>query len=155
MILNCCGFSSIFYFYFYCYIPCGWTQSDQPMELLLWNWPFYVMITNLALKNLPVLFLLLQLFIWISCISNTPGVIQDVPDPELIVSFPIVDDPDKAAFLAWTTTPWTLPSNLALCVNANFVYVKVSWIWNFFDRSFRTYRLNGWYVYWPLCSVLP
>ncbi|CBI36641.3 unnamed protein product, partial [Vitis vinifera] len=50
---------------------------------------------------------------------------KDVPDPELIVSFPIVDDPDKAAFLAWTTTPWTLPSNLALCVNANFVYVKV------------------------------
>lgn len=50
---------------------------------------------------------------------------KDVPDPELIVSFPIVGDPDKAAFLAWTTTPWTLPSNLALCVNANFVYVKV------------------------------
>ncbi|KAL6342558.1 hypothetical protein AAG906_012415 [Vitis piasezkii] len=50
---------------------------------------------------------------------------KDVPDPELIVSFPIVDDPDKAAFLAWTTTPWTLPSNLALCVNANFVYLKV------------------------------
>ena len=51
--------------------------------------------------------------------------IQDVPDPELIVSFPIVGDPDKAVFLAWTTTPWTLPSNLALCVNANLVYVKV------------------------------
>ena len=26
--------------------------------------------------------------------------------------------------LAWTTTPWTLPSNLALCVNKNFTYVE-------------------------------
>ncbi|KAA3464795.1 isoleucine--tRNA ligase, cytoplasmic-like isoform X1 [Gossypium australe] len=48
-----------------------------------------------------------------------------VPDPEIMVAFPIVGDPDNAAFVAWTTTPWTLPSNLALCVNANFVYVKV------------------------------
>lgn len=52
---------------------------------------------------------------------------QDVPDPEIMVAFPIIGDPDKAAFLAWTTTPWTLPSNLALCVNANFKYVKVSY----------------------------
>ncbi|XP_044509328.1 isoleucine--tRNA ligase, cytoplasmic-like [Mangifera indica] len=50
---------------------------------------------------------------------------KDVPDPEIMVAFPIIGDPDKAAFLAWTTTPWTLPSNLALCVNANFKYVKV------------------------------
>ncbi|KAK3229154.1 hypothetical protein Dsin_001035 [Dipteronia sinensis] len=50
---------------------------------------------------------------------------KDVPDPEIMVAFPIVGDPDKASFVAWTTTPWTLPSNLALCVNANFTYVKV------------------------------
>ncbi|KAJ8755497.1 hypothetical protein K2173_019295 [Erythroxylum novogranatense] len=50
---------------------------------------------------------------------------KDVPDPEIIVTFPIVDDPHGAAFVAWTTTPWTLPSNLCLCVNANFDYVKV------------------------------
>ncbi|KAG2726074.1 hypothetical protein I3760_01G095100 [Carya illinoinensis] len=50
---------------------------------------------------------------------------RDVPDPEIMVTFPIIGDPHKAAFVAWTTTPWTLPSNLALCVNANFVYVKV------------------------------
>lgn len=42
-----------------------------------------------------------------------------------MAAFPIVDDPEGTAFVAWTTTPWTLPSNLALCVNANFVYVKV------------------------------
>lgn len=50
---------------------------------------------------------------------------KDVPDPEAMVAFPMVDDPDSASFVAWTTTPWTLPSNLALCVNASFVYVKV------------------------------
>ncbi|GMJ13010.1 hypothetical protein like AT4G10320 [Hibiscus trionum] len=50
---------------------------------------------------------------------------KNVSDPEIMVAFPIVGDPDNAAFVAWTTTPWTLPSNLALCVNAKFVYVKV------------------------------
>jgi len=42
-----------------------------------------------------------------------------------MVSFPIVGDADNAALVAWTTTPWTLPSNLALCVNANLMYAKV------------------------------
>jgi len=42
-----------------------------------------------------------------------------------MVSFPIVADADNAALVAWTTTPWTLPSNLALCVNANLTYAKV------------------------------
>ncbi|OMP04628.1 Aminoacyl-tRNA synthetase, class Ia [Corchorus olitorius] len=50
---------------------------------------------------------------------------KTVHDPEIMVAFPIVGDPDNAAFVAWTTTPWSLPSNLALCVNANFVYLKV------------------------------
>ncbi|GMH28561.1 hypothetical protein Nepgr_030404 [Nepenthes gracilis] len=50
---------------------------------------------------------------------------KEVPDPEIMVSFPVVGDPHNASFVAWTTTPWTLPSNLALCVNANLVYVKV------------------------------
>ena len=45
---------------------------------------------------------------------------------EIMVTFLIVGDQQNVAFVAWTTTPWTLPSNLALCVNANFIYVKVS-----------------------------
>ncbi|MCL7036280.1 hypothetical protein MKW94_025360, partial [Papaver nudicaule] len=49
---------------------------------------------------------------------------KDVPDPEIMVSFPIIGDPHNAALVAWTTTPWTLPSNLCLCVNAKFDYVK-------------------------------
>ncbi|PWZ05187.1 hypothetical protein Zm00014a_001843 [Zea mays] len=50
---------------------------------------------------------------------------RTVPDPAVMVSFPIVGDADNAALVAWTTTPWTLPSNLALCVNANLTYAKV------------------------------
>ncbi|XP_063767146.1 isoleucine--tRNA ligase, cytoplasmic [Eleginops maclovinus] len=49
---------------------------------------------------------------------------KDVQDPSVIVSFPLVGDED-VALIAWTTTPWTLPSNLALCVNPEFFYVKV------------------------------
>ncbi|KAL8153616.1 hypothetical protein V2J09_011376 [Rumex salicifolius] len=50
---------------------------------------------------------------------------KEVPDPEIMVAFPIIGDPHNASFVAWTTTPWTLPSNLALCVNKNMDYVKV------------------------------
>lgn len=48
---------------------------------------------------------------------------KDVVDPAIVVSFPLVSDPD-VSLLAWTTTPWTLPSNLALCVNEEMDYVK-------------------------------
>lgn len=41
-----------------------------------------------------------------------------------MVSFPLESDP-STSLVAWTTTPWTLPSNLALCVNSNLIYVKV------------------------------
>lgn len=47
-----------------------------------------------------------------------------VRDPAIVVTFPLKDDPE-VSFLAWTTTPWTLPSNLGLCVNPNFTYVKI------------------------------
>jgi isoleucyl-tRNA synthetase len=46
--------------------------------------------------------------------------------PVAQVAFVLDDDPDDAQLVAWTTTPWTLPSNLALCVNPDFDYVKVS-----------------------------
>jgi isoleucyl-tRNA synthetase len=47
-----------------------------------------------------------------------------VTDPAVVVSFPLVEDP-TVSLLAWTTTPWTLPSNLALCVNPELDYIKV------------------------------
>ena len=40
------------------------------------------------------------------------------------MSFPLVEDP-KTAVLAWTTTPWTLPANVALCVHPQFDYIKI------------------------------
>eukprot|EP01102_Stenamoeba_stenopodia_P010924 TRINITY_DN3331_c0_g1_i2.p1 TRINITY_DN3331_c0_g1~~TRINITY_DN3331_c0_g1_i2.p1 ORF type:complete len:1070 (-),score=302.88 TRINITY_DN3331_c0_g1_i2:3045-6254(-) len=49
---------------------------------------------------------------------------KDVSDPSVVVAFPIENDPE-VSLLAWTTTPWTLPSNLALCVNPNLDYVKL------------------------------
>ncbi|MFT5212038.1 MAG: isoleucyl-tRNA synthetase, partial [Flavobacterium sp.] len=48
---------------------------------------------------------------------------QDVQDPAVTVLFKLEDE--DAYVSAWTTTPWTLPSNLALCVGADIDYVKV------------------------------
>ncbi len=48
---------------------------------------------------------------------------KDVTERSAIVRFKAADE--DAYFLAWTTTPWTLPSNLGLCVNPNVTYVKV------------------------------
>ena len=50
---------------------------------------------------------------------------RDVSDPAVMVSFPIVGCNLGASLVAWTTTPWTLPANLALCVNPNFNYAYV------------------------------
>ncbi|XP_064524219.1 isoleucine--tRNA ligase, cytoplasmic [Pseudopipra pipra] len=49
---------------------------------------------------------------------------KDVQDPSVTVSFPLEEDAN-VSLVAWTTTPWTLPSNLALCVNPELQYVKV------------------------------
>ena len=49
---------------------------------------------------------------------------KDVKDPAVVVSFPLVDQPDTH-LVAWTTTPWTLPSNIALCANAEMEYVEI------------------------------
>nr|BFD67139.1 isoleucine--tRNA ligase [Bdellovibrio sp. HAGR004] len=47
-----------------------------------------------------------------------------VQDPAITVMFKLVNQPDTAV-MAWTTTPWTLPSNLALAVGLDIDYVKV------------------------------
>ncbi|XP_062589372.1 isoleucine--tRNA ligase, cytoplasmic-like [Saccostrea cucullata] len=47
-----------------------------------------------------------------------------VEDPSVIVTFPLLDEPN-VALIAWTASPWTLPSNLSLCVNPNMNYVKI------------------------------
>ena len=49
---------------------------------------------------------------------------QDKDDPGLTVRFPLVDRPGEA-LLVWTTTPWTLTSNVAAAVGAELRYVRV------------------------------
>ena len=50
---------------------------------------------------------------------------DDTKDPAVVVSFPLAGDADGASLVAWTTTPWTLPSNLALCVHPALLYVRL------------------------------
>ena len=49
---------------------------------------------------------------------------RDVEDPSIFVKFKALDE-DGTWYLAWTTTPWTLISNVALAVNPDETYVKV------------------------------
>jgi isoleucyl-tRNA synthetase len=49
---------------------------------------------------------------------------KDIDDPAVTVKFELAEEP-QTYFLAWTTTPWTLLSNLALAVNPKLEYVKV------------------------------
>lgn len=50
---------------------------------------------------------------------------KDVKEKSVIAKFKLKDK-ENEFILAWTTTPWTLPSNVALCVNPNESYVKVA-----------------------------
>ncbi|MEG1580371.1 MAG: isoleucine--tRNA ligase [Bacteroidaceae bacterium] len=62
---------------------------------------------------------------------NQPGCYRDVKDTTVTAQFKIVDPTAEMAawgtayFIAWTTTPWTLPSNTALCVGPKIDYVCV------------------------------
>ena len=68
---------------------------------------------------------------------NQPGCYRDVKDTTCVAQFKLSNlesisafsvnsnELSNAYFLAWTTTPWTLPSNTALCVGPNIVYVLV------------------------------
>jgi len=60
---------------------------------------------------------------------NQPGCYKDVKDTTCVAQFKIKDAAklgvDEANFLAWTTTPWTLPSNTALAVGPKIDYVLV------------------------------
>jgi len=66
---------------------------------------------------------------------NQPGCYRDVKDTTATAQFKVVKDENSKKlfadvdtdlfFMAWTTTPWTLPSNTALAVGAKIAYVKV------------------------------
>ena len=69
---------------------------------------------------------------------NQPGCYRDVKDTTCIAQFKVKNPSEQLLghgevyFLAWTTTPWTLPSNTALCVGPNIDYVAV--------RTFNPYN---------------
>ena len=75
---------------------------------------------------------------------NQPGCYRNVKDVSAVVMFKIIknekskflfDNGDEdVRFLAWTTTPWTLPSNTALAVGQNIRYVKAKTI-NFYSKK--------------------
>lgn len=50
---------------------------------------------------------------------------KDVQDPAVVVSFPLLNDP-QTSLLAWTTTPWTLPSHTGLAAHPDFEYIKIA-----------------------------
>ena len=50
---------------------------------------------------------------------------QDTQDPSVTIRFKVQGE-DKLSILAWTTTPWTLPSNMALAVGRDIDYVRVT-----------------------------
>lgn len=76
---------------------------------------------------------------------NQPGAYRDVKDTTCVAQFKVFKDEQSKFlfedldtdlyFLAWTTTPWTLPSNTALAVGANIKYVKV--------RTFNPYTAEA------------
>ncbi|MCQ2795666.1 MAG: isoleucine--tRNA ligase, partial [Bacilli bacterium] len=49
---------------------------------------------------------------------------KNTEDPSIVITFPLLSD-NKRKILAWTTTPWTLPSNLFLTVNPKVTYVEI------------------------------
>ena len=57
------------------------------------------------------------------CTGSGGRGIEDVKERSAIVRFKVIGE--DAYFLAWTTTPWTLPSNIGLCVNPEEDYAKV------------------------------
>ena len=63
---------------------------------------------------------------------------KDVKERSAIVRFKVKDE--DAYILAWTTTPWTLPSNIALCVNPEEDYAKV--------------KCADGYTYYMACALL-
>ncbi len=54
----------------------------------------------------------------------------DVKSPAIYVKFPVKDGKGllpagETSFLIWTTTPWTIPANLAICIHADYVYADI------------------------------
>ncbi len=79
---------------------------------------------------------------------NQPGCYKDVKDTSIVAQFKVIrdsksdflfgNDPNDVYVLAWTTTPWTLPSNTALAIGSTIPYVLVS---TFNQYTFKPVRV--------------
>ncbi|MEM6262486.1 MAG: isoleucine--tRNA ligase [Bacteroidota bacterium] len=67
---------------------------------------------------------------------NQPGAYRDIKDTSAVAQFRVKGE-ENTFFLAWTTTPWTLPSNTALAVGKNIRYVRVK-TYNRYTGSLQT-----------------
>ncbi len=65
---------------------------------------------------------------------NQPGTYKDVKDTSITAQFKLKGE-ENTYIIAWTTTPWTLPSNSALAIGENLDYVKV--------KTFNPYTFDG------------
>lgn len=67
---------------------------------------------------------------------------KDIPDTAITVKF----NTNEGFLLVWTTTPWTLPANTALCINNNITYVKFEMNGEFYICSEHMYNLKNAFV---------
>lgn len=63
---------------------------------------------------------------------------KDITDLSVIVKFPLKDS--ELNLLVWTTTPWTLPSNSALCINKNHTFIQID---NYIYAKNSSIKING------------
>jgi isoleucyl-tRNA synthetase len=91
------------------------------------------------------------------------GVYQERADPSLFVRFPLLDRP-RESLVAWTTTPWTLPANVAAAVKPDAVYGRRDngqWVAaerypdERFEERLRGSELVGWRYEGPFDTLAP
>lgn len=89
---------------------------------------------------------------------NLPGSYRNVKDTSVVAQFKVKDKPNEF-FLAWTTTPWTLPSNTALTVGPRIKYLKIKTVNRYTNRIITVYlakdRFNDFFDDSPLLLVGP
>lgn len=91
---------------------------------------------------------------------NMPGAYREVTDTTVVAQFEVARDDrsdflweglhedDKIYFLAWTTTPWTLPSNTALAVGPDIAYIRISTVNPYTGIPIRVVLAEGLVAKW-------
>ena len=100
-----------------------WTLTSEYIESVWWAlsemWK-----QNLVYKGFRVAPYCSRCATPLSSHELSQGYRDNVPDPSVFIRFKLKKDPDTS-ILAWTTTPWTLPGNVALAVGSDVDYIKV------------------------------